>query len=397
MKRVFIDHGENGTRTALMEGKELREIYFDNRQNTSWVGRVIVGRLQTILPGEFAFIDIGTNKNAFMNLRPGHGLKAGQPLLVQIQKDANRKKGAYVSQDISLKGRLVILSDHFGGGGAVGVSRKIVDDVENRRLKNLARELIPSGYSVIVRTNAEGQPQQTLAEEIDALHRLHLQIKNRAQYARPPALLYPDVSTKTTVLDDLLANDLSEIYVSGTVDDFLATKASVCDVVPSLAARIFHHDQELSLFDAYNINRQIKSALEKTVQLSCGGTCTFEETEACVVIDVNTGSNVGKTSYRETVLHTNMEAAKCISRQLTLRNLAGIILVDFIDMPREEDNAALMDFFVQEMNTERIKPEVIGMIGLGMVQLTRRKTRPSLSQLLEIKCPHCGGKGSVRR
>jgi len=393
-QRLLIDHSENGTRTALMDGGKLKEIYIDQNTNTSWVGRVIVGRIKTILPGQFAFVDIGSSKNAFMNLHTGHGLKAGMPILVQVQKDANRQKGAYVSLEIDLKGRLVVLSEN--SRNEVGVSRKITDERESRRLKKLVRKHIPTGYSAIVRTNAEGQDEPTITEEIHTLYQLHQKIKKRAQFALPATVLYPDAS-ENTLLNDLLSEALTEIQISGTESIFQETKATIIQIIPSLANRIHHHTGEQNLFSVSGINKQIKLALEKTVHLPCGGTCTFEETEACVVIDVNTGSNVGQTNYRETVLQTNLEAAKCIARQLTLRNLSGIIIIDFIDMPSSQDEAALTESFANALSQERTKPEIIGMIGLGMMQLTRRKTRPSLSQVMEINCPHCGGKGRVKR
>lgn len=394
MKKLFIDHHSSGIRTAYTESGELCGLYIDHQRDGSWVGRVIVGRLQTILPGQFAFVDIGGSKNAFMNLRPGHGLKAGQPVLVQVYKDATRSKGMYVGREISMKGRLIVLSEDYSN--QVGVSRKITDEKESRRLRGLVRELLPRRYGAIVRTGAAGQSQPLLADEITRLHELHMQVRHRAQYARPPALLYPDsTSLWSALLTDVVSSDLEEIHVSGSEEDFDSVKDAVRGLLPDLENRIYHYNDERNLFDAYGISNQINTALQKTLTLPCGGFVTFEETEACVVIDVNTGGNVGKTDYRATVLETNLEAAGLIAAQIRVRNLSGIIIIDFINMPSDTDKNILLGALAHEINKDRIKAEIDGMIGLGMVQLTRRKIRPPLSHLMETNCPHCGGKGRV--
>ncbi|MCL2218217.1 MAG: ribonuclease E/G [Defluviitaleaceae bacterium] len=392
MKKLFIDHHPDRVRTALTEGGRLLELYIDPA--SSWVGRVIVGRVKTILPGQFAFVDIGGCKNAFMNLSEGHGLKAGQPVLVQVYKDAAKSKGMYVGTEISLKGRLIVLHEGF----EVGVSRKITGEKENKRLRKLVRKLLPQGYGAIVRTNAEGQDEAALAAEIQYLHETHLQIKHRAEYALPPAVLYPEATAQSSpLLTDLVSGKLSEIHISGFPEEFAAVKEAVFKLLPGLESRVFHYEPDApSMFSHYGINRQISAALEKIVKLPCGGFITIEETEACVVIDVNTGSNVGKTDYRATVLETNLEAAEVIAAQIRLRNLSGIIIIDFIDMPAEEDKTTLLAALAAEVKKDGIRTEIIGMIGLGMVQLTRRKTRPPLSQLMETPCPHCGGTGKTR-
>ena len=393
MKKIFIDCRPDEVRTALIENGKLCELFIDKNSSVgSWVGRVIVGRVATILPGQFSFVDIGASKNAFMNLEPGHGLKAGQPVLVQVYKDATRTKGMYVKREICLKGRLIVL--HESPDSELGVSRKITDEKEAKRLRRMVRGLLPSGFGAIVRTNAAGQTREAIAEEISQLHELYTQLQTRAQYSRPPAVLYPDSENSPAILKDIISDDIDEIHISG--EEFVAMKEAVCALLPTVEGRIFHYEPgNASLFDAHGITRQISAALKKIVDLPCGGFVTFEETEACVVIDVNTGSNISKLNYREAVLETNLEAAKCIAWEITLRNLSGIILVDFIDMKSDIDKATLLETLAKEFSTERLRPEIVGMIGLGMVQLTRRKTRPSLGQLLQISCPRCGGRGRI--
>jgi len=389
MKKLLIEHTENQTRTAITENGKLTEIYID-KKDASLVGNVIVGRIKTIMPGQFAFIDIGSNKNAFANFNVSNNYKAGHPLLVQVQKDATSSKGAYVSTDISLKGWLVIL--HKQPPGEVGVSHKITDEKESRRLKTLVRSILPKGYGAIVRTNAQSCAQDALEEEINKLHQAYEEILQRAQYALPPVKLYPHIEIPS-ILADIVSEDLDEIHISGSAEVFATASEYITGLVPSLAGRILNHEK---VFDQNNIPKQIRNALEKVVNLTCGGFITIEETEACVVIDVNTGNNTGSQSYRQTVLNTNLEAAVVIVDQIILRNLSGIIIIDFIDMSRQEDKAALMAAFMQEAKRDRLNPEILNISQLGIVQMARPKRRLSLSKILEINCPHCGGHGKVR-
>ena len=395
MTRLFIEQTKDDTRTAIMQDGKLRELYID-KAATSRVGQVIVGRIKTIMPGQFAFIDIGSGKNAFANFKAGHNLKAGQPILVQVQKDATSSKGAYVSQDIQLKGWLIILHKH--PPGEVGVSHKIIDEKESRRLKKLVRELLPKGYGAIVRTNAEGADKTALAAEINKLHQAYEDILQRGQYAMPPAKLYPQISAGVLpLLNDIISEDLDEIHISGTDEVFAAIKAHICELAPSLNERIFHHDSAAGkLLDTGSLKKQMRAALEKIVPLSCGGFITVEETEACVVVDVNTGNNVNSYSYGETILRTNLEAAKAIVDQIILRNLSGIIIIDFIDMSKQKDKAALMAALRTEARRDRANPEIFDISPLGIVQMARPKRRTSLSQMLETNCPNCGGKGRVK-
>jgi len=394
MKCLLIEYTNDGMRTAITEDGKLREIFIDREQSTSKVGQIIVGRIRTIMPGQFAFIDIGSGKNAFANLKAGHNLKSGQPLLVQVQKDATSSKGAYVSQEIALKGWLVILHKH--PPGEVGVSHKITDEKESRRLKKLVRELLPKGYGAIVRTNAEGCDWAAMEAEISKLHQTYEEILQRGQYALPPAKLYPQISAQAApLLNDLVTESLDEIRISCDDEVFAAIKSHICELSPNLNERIFHHNNENGKLFA-PLKKQIRAALEKVVPLPCGGFITIEETEACVVIDVNTGNNVSAYDYRETVRNTNLEAAAAVVDQIILRNLSGIIIVDFIDMPKQEDKAALMTVLRQEAKRDRTNPEIFDITPLGIVQMARPKRRLPLSRILEENCPNCGGKGRVR-
>ena len=397
MKRLFIDCQAGLVRTALTINGKLREIYIDPAENASIVGQIILGRLDAILPGQFAFVDIGTGKNALMNTSPQVPLKKGQPILVQVQKDPTGNKGAYVSMELRHKGRYVILFE--SPRSEIGISQKITEEKERKRLRSLAQQSLPKGFGIIVRTNAEGQESDTISAEIEDLRLLHRQIKEQAMYAAFPATIHPEEtaveSPLSSLLSDMLSADMAEIWINGP--DFDAIKQAVTNMAPQLADRVRHFAQPdgRSLFDTHNITAQISAALKKTVQLPCGGFITIEQTEACVVIDVNTGRFTGQRDFRETVLKTNLEAAACIAWQLALRNLSGIIIVDFIDMLRQEDKSALLGAFSDELKMDRIKTEIVSITELGLVQLTRKRTREPLARLLEQDCPMCAGKGRV--
>jgi len=401
MKKLLIDSTSENTFTALTENDKPVEFFIDARDSNelggSWVGRIIVGRIKTILPGQFAFVDIGAKKNAFMNLQKGHGLKAGLPILVQVQKDAAGTKGMCVGLEISIKGRLVVLCSNksavkgtqspcgeigsntptvFLTPPTVGISRKVENEKEIRRLRKIVWKVLPDGFSAIVRTNAEGLAAENIIREIEELHKEYLKITAHAEFVRPPVTLFP-VSQSTAVsknlLSDILSHELDEIHINAENDeDFTAIKESVCEILPDMANKISQKP--------LNLRKQIKNALQKEVRLPCGGFITIEKTEACFVIDVNTGSNVGNTDYSTTVLETNLEAAEIIAAQIRLRNLSGIIITDFIDMPKEHDKNTLLEKLAAEIKKDRIKTELAGFVGLGMVLLTRRKTRPPLGE-----------------
>jgi len=393
MNRLLIENQSGQVCTAITKQNILREIYIDPAENASMTGHVILGRLAAILPGQFAFVDIGTGKNAFMNTSHNVPLKKGQPILVQVLKDPTTYKGAHVAMDLRLRGRYVVLIE--SRRRLVGISKKITCEHERNRLKTIVYEVIPKGFEVIVRTGAEGAAPEKISSEIEELQLTHQKIKARAEYAVFPTQVYPPVSTETgqsiTLLTDLVSSDISEIWVSGLKTEEI--KQAIAGFMPGLESRVYEHGP--GLFDAYNIPPQISAALKKSVQLPCGGFITIEQTEACVVIDVNTGSFTGQKNWRSTILETNIEAAICISWQLALRNLSGIIIVDFIGMAREEDKSALLDAFANEIKKDRIKTELMGMTELGLVQLTRQRIREPLARLLEKDCPACKGKGRV--
>jgi ribonuclease G len=392
MKRLFIDRQPSRVRVAYTVDGKLKEIYIDPVGSESLVGQIYVGRVQNILPGQFAFVDIGTERNAFINLPRNHTLKKSQPVLMQVYKDAYDTKGPYGGQQLKIKGRFVIIFE--SPRGEIGVSHKITGPTERSRLRETVYGVLEKGFGAIVRTNADGCTENEITAETGQLIALHHDIIERAKYAQPPVLIFPESSEALlgSLLTDLLSDDLDEIWISG--GDFESIKATCTQIAPKLKNNIFNN---INICELNDIDRQTERALEKIVQLPCGGYLTIEQTEACVVVDVNTGAFSGVQDYRAAILKTNTEAAVAIAEQLTLRNLSGIIIVDFIDMKDRDDKTALLNILSEKIKNDRIKTEIVGMTELGLVQLTRRKTRPTLAKMLETDCPVCKGTGRVTR
>jgi len=384
MKRLLIDHQDKVLRIARLADRKLTEIIIDHDKSGSLVGHIINGVVKNILPSRFAFIDIGQEKNAFMNLPDHFTLKTGQYIAVQVRKDATGDKGANVSEVLQFKGRMAII--YHGQVREIGVSQKISDPAERKRLKKIAAKFLPTGYSVVLRTQSIGASEETIKEELDHLITLCDATVQSAQYAPALKVLYRD----NPILTDLLTNDLDEIIL--TDNDMLS---QVKSAAPAFENRLRLWDGETGLFDAFDVERQLLKALQRKVWLPCGGFVTFDPVEACVVVDVNTGKFMGKKNYQATVLKANLEAAQIIAEQIALRNLSGMIIVDFIDMPDEADKEKLLTVFGRALKKDRIPADIVGMTSLGLVQLTRRKQRESLDQLMQQPCPHCNGTGRV--
>ena len=369
MKRLLIDSHGSAVRTAYMLDGQLAEIFIDNKDGGSLVGHIINGIVKTILPSQFAFIDIGEDKNAFMNLPEDGKLKVGQLIPVQVRKDATAEKGANLSPILQFKGRYAIIHPGFG---EIGVSKKIADKEERKRLTKLATAILPSGYSCILRTPSKGISQENLQLELAQLIKICEDTIKSAEHAPAFKILH-----RNNIFDDL--PDVDEIITND----------------PQLGYKLW--EGETKLFEAFDVERQITKALHRNVWLPCGGFVTFDPVEACVVVDVNTGKFGGKKNYNETIMKTNLEAAKVIARQISLRNLSGMIIIDFIDMQKDEDRNKLLDELSKELKTSRIPSDIVGMTPLGLVQLTRRKQREPLHRLLEEDCPHCNATGSIKK
>ena len=386
MNKLFIDKNSFGVRAALTENGKLVQIFMDPKKGESWVGKVIVGQIKTILPNGFAFVDIGADKNAFMNLKGGHGLKAGQAVAVQVEKDPVGTKGMFVTREVKLKGKYIIL--FFDQKQMIGISKKL-DDTERKRIKKAIKGLLPEGFGAVARTSCGARDivflKEELKQEIETLQKTLVEIEKSSLYAIPRAILFPrSRSGLGSILGEVLPQDIQEIFISGKPGFFSDVAEDMQKDFPNYEGQLIHYNEKNNdlpnIFDAYSISSQIKNACNKQVDLPCGGFITVEETEALVAIDVNTGSNVGDKNYAATIFETNLEAAVEIAFQVRLRNLSGVIIVDFINMASKADRASILGTLRQEFKKDRTPIDNLSETGLGgLVQFTRRKTRPPLS------------------
>lgn len=407
MKNIVMDITSIHTRTALVDNGKLVEVLIDDSLSLSSIGNIYVGRVENIF-NNFAFINIGRLKNAFLQLDDVRqrsiykevkgekklNIKVGQQLVVQVLKDESGEKGATVTVELSFTGKYVVLINQDNNlKSNIFVSRKIEDDTERERLNNIATNLVKSGFSIIIRTDCIGVTQEEIEKEITSLYNISKDLINKSSYIKAPKVLYKQENIYEASLNSLLRKDIDNIVINSTKEFENIKKISV-QYFPSIQDKVKVYEGDLNIFEEYEIETQIEKALNKKVWLKSGGFLIIEETEACVVIDVNTGKYTSKKKS-DTILKNNMEAATEIAKQLRLRNLSGIIIIDFIDMNSEDDKATLMSYLHNKLKKDRIGISIVGMTSLGLVQLTRKKTRKPLSQYILCKCQNCKGTGTT--
>ncbi len=403
-------------RVALIEGGRLAEMSVERTGGESVMGNIYLGRVDAVVAGmQAAFVNIGMNKNAFLfagdfqmdktdfgkdenevrehfkNLKIQKMLKVGQEVLVQIVKLPGGDKGPRISSHITLPGRLCVLLPTVA---YTGISRRIADDNERDRLREMADRLRPEGMGIIVRTLAEGVSEEELNEDIQSLKREWDAISRRAKCAKPPLLLHTDCDLVSRTVRDYLNENVSKMIFENS-DAYTKGLEAAKMYAPNLADKIELDKGEIPLFTRYSVNSQLTKALSRRVWLKSGGYLIFDKTEALTVIDVNTGKYVGKSSLSETVFSINMEAAVEIAAQLRLRDLGGIIIVDFIDMDTREQKEKLLELLQAELKKDRTHTNLIGLTGLGLVELTRKRRREPLEASTRTVCPTCGGEGYV--
>lgn len=382
-------------RVAIMEGGHLVELFAERMWDRQRAGEIYKARVDNILPGmNAAFVNLGEGRNAFLYLDDAKNVevKPNGEVIVQVVKVARKGKGPRVTAKISLPGRYVVL---IPGSREVGVSRRIYDADEKERLKDLARQLAPSDFGVIVRTAASGVDEEALKEEIEELVELWTEITNLAAKMPTPSLLYRDAGLLGRVLRDELDGNVSQIVVDDPKE-----YEQISDYVSRYA-----HDQgrptvelytrNVPIFEYYGIEKEISAALERKLWLPSGGFLVIDQTEAMTVIDVNTGKYVGTSDLRHTIIDTNVEAAREIAKQLRLRAIGGIVIVDFIDMDYAEDKQRLLDYLGDLFKGDRNKAKVYGVTKLGLVEITRKRSRPDLKSYMTRPCPFCATTGWV--
>jgi ribonuclease G len=420
---IIINADAYETRIAILEDGELAELLVERADQRRHVGDIYKGRVNAVLPGmQAAFVDLGLPKTGFLHASDlseslgdledisdldengDHGrrrrapvlkiedhLKKGQEVLVQITKESIGTKGPRVTQQVSLPGRYCVL---MPGVDHVGVSRRIEDRSERQRIKAIIADLRPKGLGLIARTAGEGKGDPEFAADVKHLAKLWQKIDRKAVGVRAPALVHRELEMTAGLIRDLFTDDVDEV----TIDDkesFAEIQSYLKAVSPELRDRVKLYKGHDPIFDAYDIETQIEKTFERKVWLKKGGYIVIDHAEALVAIDVNTGRFTGKKNQEETIFRTNMEAAKEVPRQLRLRDIGGIIVVDFIDMEIEANKRAVLEEIRKELRKDRARTKAFAVSELGLIEMTRQRERSSLLHYYTEDCPHCAGLGKV--
>jgi ribonuclease E len=401
---VITEHGDRD-QIAVLEEDVLVQHYVTRTGARSMVGNVYLGRVQNVLPGmEAAFIDIGRGRNGVLyagevNYSPEdlegpqprieQILKNGQSVMVQVTKDPMGGKGARLTAQISMPGRFLVFVPN---ANISGISRRLPDE-ERRRLKTIMKKVRPEGHGVIVRTAAEGASEEALTADLLRLVREWDDIQKQSGRAKAPAGLYEEPELTVRVVRDLFTDEEFKELATDSPRVYEKVLAYVHDVAPDLEPKVHLHQGRLPAFEEYRIIEQIHKALDKKVWLPSGGYLFIERTEAMTIIDVNTGKSVGKTNLEATVTNTNLEAAREVARQLRLRDIGGIIVIDFIDMLLEKNKTQVETAMKEALAVDKTRSQVFEIGPLGLMQVTRKRVSGGLVESFSETCPTCEGRG----
>lgn len=409
-EEILINVTPNEVRAALLENGVVQEVHIERAARRGVISNIYKGRVIRVLPGmQAAFIEIGLQRTAFLHVsdivrrnngdepapeEPGIGelVREGDELLVQVVKDPIGNKGARLTTFITLPSRHLVL---IPGGDTVGISARIEDEDERERLRNMMEELLadqPLKCSVIVRTVAEGANIKALRADLKYLTKLWEVVQERCSKARVKTLVHEDLSLPLRVLRDFVTSDVEHILVDSQ-EDFTAMQEFAATFLPEVAPMLELYQRRRPIFDLHSIEEEINKALDRSIALKSGGYVIFDQTEAMTTVDVNTGGYVGHRNLEETIYRTNLEAAVSIARQLRLRNLGGIIIIDFIDMEVAEHRDNVLAMLEQSMQKDHSRHQIMPLSPLGLVEMTRKRTRESLQQVLCEDCPSCEGRG----
>jgi len=430
---LIINVTSHETRVALMENGTLSELHIERESDKGIAGNLYKGRIQRVLPGmQAAFVDVGLARSAFLYvddvytssratgslrsvykdeqddlelavddtnepLRPQsipieELISDGDEILVQIMKEPIRTKGARISSHISLPGRYLV---YLPGIDNIAISRRITDQAERERLEEIVKSIRPDTSGFIVRTASEGAQEEDLRMDMDFLIKLWDSIQIRNPSAAVPSMVHEDLSVSLRAIRDLYSNSIKKVIVDSQqtyqrIINFIET------FTPQLKFSVELYDNPVPIFDALGIELEISRALNRNVWLKSGGYIVIEQTEALFVIDVNTGRYVGKGNQADTILKTNLEAVREIAYQIRLRNLGGIIIVDFIDMEKKADRQAVFNTLQEALTKDRARTNIGGISDLGLVQMTRKRVRENLRSQMCDPCPHCEGRGTIK-
>ncbi len=408
-EEILINVTPQETRVAVVRQGVVQEVQVERASARGLVGNIYMGRVLRVLPGmQSAFIDIGGARAAFLHVadirghhHDGEGVKPiekllaeGQNLLVQVVKDPIGSKGARLSTQASLAGRLLV---HLPQESHIGISQRIEDEEERHQLREKLQQLLPSDVTggFIIRTVAETASDGELLADVEYLRKRWQDIQDKARGAASAALIYQDLDLSLRVLRDSVHDETARILIDSR-ETFQKTHAFALEFMPNAAARLEHYSGERPLLDLYGVEDEIEKALARRVNLKSGGYIIIDQTEALATVDVNTGGFVGGRSFDDTIFKTNLEAAQAIARQLRLRNLGGIIIIDFIDMESEEHKNAVLNELRKTLAHDRTRVTLNGFTQLGLVEMTRKRTRESLAHVLCEPCPLCEGRGGIK-
>ncbi|MBU6459525.1 MAG: ribonuclease G [Proteobacteria bacterium] len=402
---ILINVTPQETRVAMLSQGILQELHIERQSARGRVGNIYLGKVCRVLPGmQSAFVEIGLEKAAFLHVadiwhdrqiehRPIEQLiHEGQSLLVQIIKDPIGTKGARLSTQIGLAGRFLV---YLPQENHIGISQRIEDETEREQLREKLQQIHSGGGGFIIRTNAETATGQELEADVGYLSKLWADILAASKTASEQTLLHQDISLPERVLRDLISERNTRVLVDSR-ETYLRMQVFALAYNQESAGMIDHYMGDRPLFDLYDIEAEIERALARRVDLKSGGYLILDQTEALTTIDVNTGGFVGGRNFDDTIFKTNLEAAQAIARQLRLRNLGGIIIIDFIDMDSDEHRIQVMQEFKKALLPDRTKMTVSGFTTLGLVEMTRKRTRESLAHILCESCPVCQGRGEIK-
>ena len=403
---ILVNVTPQETRVAVAASGVVQELLVERAASRGLVGNIYSGRVARVLPGmQSAFIDLGMERAAFLHVADVRGareserpieklLAESETVLVQVVKDPIGTKGARLSTQISIAGRLLVYLPH---DPHIGISQKIGDESGRQQLRARLQELLPPDEKggFIIRTLAEDASEDELRADLDYLRNLWRVVRERSLGATPPKLVYEDLSLSQRVLRDMVGAETQRVIVDSR-ETWQKLTAFAEHYMPRVRGRIEHYTGERPLFELHDVEAEIERALSRHVALKSGGTLVIDQTEALTTIDVNTGGFVGGRSLDDTIFKTNLEAAQAIARQLRLRNLGGIIVIDFIDMASSEHQNAVLEELRRALARDRTRITLNGFTALGLVEMTRKRTRESLAHVLCEPCPTCDGRGEVK-
>jgi len=419
-EEILVNVTPRETRVAVVETGMLQELHIERGWSRGVVGNIYKGKVQRVMPGmQAAFVDIGLERAAFLHagdvVKPAQIaseeggeaplppaptrpitelLREGQEIVVQVVKDPIGTKGARLTTQLSIPSRYLVLLPRTR---VVGVSARIEDEAERMRLKSHVTAMAPADamHGYIVRTNAESQPEEAIAEDIAYLNRAWALIEEKSKSSRVGERVYEDLNLPLRAVRDLMRRDVEKVKVDSR-ETCERLRSFAAAYMPGLAEKIEHYTGERPIFDLYGVEDEIQRALDKQVPLKSGGYLVIDQTEAMTTVDINTGSFLGQRNLEETVYRTNLEAAQSVARQLRLRNLGGIIIIDFIDMTDAEHKRQVLRQLEKALARDHAKTTVYDFSPLGLVEMTRKRTTESLQRQLSEPCHECGGRGTLK-